>query len=99
MRKGEVIVFGVRVINRLTADPALPLSSLVYRALFRIIEEPLRIASNTDVFDNFGTPFGIIFCDGGSRCGLSARRGIPVGQNVTGQLLCERVVEFEEAVA
>jgi len=95
VRNWKMIIFGVCRVNRLVADTALSLRTLVDYLLFRLIEEPLGIESNADLFDNFGPPLVIIFRDRRSRRRLSSRSHIPVRQNVGGKLLREGLVEFE----
>src|ERR1035437_948727 len=99
MREREVIVFGIRLVNRLAADAAPPLGTLVNYLLVYFVEQPLRVKPNANLLDNLGPPFVIVFRDGRPGSRLSDRSSVPIHQNVGGKLLHERFVEFEQAVA
>jgi hypothetical protein len=95
----KVIVFGVGRINRLGASLAHTVRPFEDQLLFSTIKQPLGIKSNADFLNNLGAPFNVVLRDRRSGGRLPGCRGVPISQNVRGELLRECLVEFEETVA
>src|SRR5271166_607324 len=61
VRKRIVIIFSIRSINRLVANPTFSLGSFIDYLLLGVVEEPLRVKSNTEIFYDLGAPFFVVF--------------------------------------
>lgn len=95
----KVIIFRIGRIDSLAADFTISLRAVENALLLRVVEQSLRVESNTDILDDFRPPLFVIFSDRGSRYGLSGCGiAFSIRQNMRGKFLRERFVKFKEGV-